>query len=225
MKKTHAAFVLDRSGSMYHLTKEMGGMFKDQVKILQKEASDDHEITLSFVSFASDIKEHFWKRDVRELSGDLDGYNPDGGTALYDGVGYTVEKLTDLDDPDEDDTAFVIVVLSDGGENYSRNFDHNRISEIIKGKTARGNWTFAYLGGGRDLTESMKSHGISGQNVVAFNPGNLRSVKALNAVAGSGLACYAAARSAGELSVDEMYASNDVMDPADIAKLDTNKNK
>jgi len=79
--------------------------------------------------------------DVPELT--EASYVPGGNTALYDAVAETV-RLADKDKLEEE--RVLVLVLTDGQENSSRETTREQVQAIIAERTARGNYTVTYIG-------------------------------------------------------------------------------
>jgi hypothetical protein len=84
--------------------------------------------------------------EVSELSREI--YNPSGSTALYDAIGMTTRKLNENIGTEliSDIATAVVVIITDGYENSSRQFDLAQIKSMIRELEATGKWTFSYLG-------------------------------------------------------------------------------
>ena len=64
-----------------------------------------------------------------------------GGTPLFDAIARTIESAEAAATPDEDQ---LVVIISDGYENASTEYDAAAIARLIAAREARG-WTFVYL--------------------------------------------------------------------------------
>ena len=84
-------------------------------------------------------------------------------TALFDAIAHTVlETDLRLHDEGRADEKVLVVVMTDGLENSSTDFDGPAIAKLIRGYDERPNWTFVYLGAGhgsirvtQDVAEQM----------------------------------------------------------------------
>ena len=122
-KRTYVAIVLDRSGSMLKVKSETVKGYNEQVKTLLEEASipDRGETFASLVTFNGQVTEDFFNAPVEILREMHESqYEPSGWTAMYDAVGYTIEKLCKETDITDEFNSYLIVVISDGEENRSR---------------------------------------------------------------------------------------------------------
>lgn len=138
---THIIAILDRSGSMVSLTKDMLGGYNtwlDEQKelpgvcLLTTVLFDDQYET--FGTPSGNVK------DAPMLS--TSKYFARGGTALYDAVGKAVSAVRPR--VGKKDRALVLIA-TDGQENQSHEWSGARIKELITELEGEGNWTFSYL--------------------------------------------------------------------------------
>lgn len=152
-------FVIDESGSMSGTESDVIGGFKKVVDE-QKEIKEG-TCTVSYFKFASDVEEVFIGKDVNQVEY-LDGkYNPAGMTALFDGVGTAIDKigkwLNSMKESEKPEKTMV-VIMTDGGENYSKEYSASKVKEMIKHQEDKYNWTFVYMGS--DLTDAKDANSL-----------------------------------------------------------------
>ena len=145
-KKTYIAFVLDKSGSMDCVRDNTISAFNEQMQEIRANSHKTGETLLSLVQFSGSVDETFFNIPIDEIEGELDSsqYQPSGSTAMYDAVGYTINKLQRWDEPG--DVGFLVIILSDGMENASRKFTGHQVSSLRKELETTGRWTFQYIG-------------------------------------------------------------------------------
>lgn len=86
-------------------------------------------------------------------------YKPAGLTPLFDAV---VDMINDLSEAADESEKVVMVIMTDGEENYSvQHKDPKALSEMIESKKAGGNWTVLYLGADFDAWKGQDSMGLS----------------------------------------------------------------
>ena len=86
-------------------------------------------------------------REVPDL--DIELYEPHGSTALYDAIGRTMEatdRFVVAHHPDQ----VLFVILTDGLENASREFDRERVFSLIEDRRTQAGYEFVYLGANQD---------------------------------------------------------------------------
>jgi uncharacterized protein YegL len=168
--KTRIAILLDSSGSMASISREAVDMFNEQVRAIRKGAGEV-DTKVSLVTFASEAnKPLFFNTDVSSLKElDYDQYSPNGGTAMYDAIGETIDALKLLPEANEENTSFLMVIISDGQENSSKKYNAAAIAERVKSLQDGKRWTFSYLGANQDLTKVSLQLGFHSGNMRSFN--------------------------------------------------------
>lgn len=165
--KTQIAIVLDRSGSMSACRKEAVDAFNEQVATIRKNSKKmDTRVSLFTFSTTPDEPTFFdvAVSNLRELT--MDDYVPSGMTAMFDAVAKAVDKLIGL--KESKDTAYLMVIISDGQENNSHEITREAIAAKIKALQDGKHWTFTYLGANQDLADISKHLGIPMGNTMAF---------------------------------------------------------
>lgn len=206
--KTRIAILLDSSGSMASISREAVDMFNEQVRAIKKGAGEV-DTRVSLATFASNANPPvFFNTDVSSLKElDYNQYNPEGGTAMYDSIGAMIESLKALPEANEENTSFLVVIISDGQENASKKFNANQIAELVTGLQNTKRWTFSYLGANQDLTKVSAQLGFHMGNMRSFNasvPGAY-AASAVNTAATTG---YMNARTKGVKGVTNFYDQN-----------------
>lgn len=149
----HISVVLDRSGSMATIADDIVGGFNEylaeqrqvdgrvRVTLAQFDSQDPFEVLINGV-------------DLREVT-DLDrsSYRPRGGTPLFDAIGRMIAKIdadssarTEVGAQEEDQ---VVLIVTDGLENASREYGRQMIFDLIEARRGRG-WVFVFLGANQD---------------------------------------------------------------------------
>lgn len=191
---THVCFVIDESGSMYNTIEDVKGGFKKIIE--EQKANTIGTCAVSMYTFSDSPVKHYILKDVNEIDSNL-YFAPHGSTALNDAVGTAIDEigrvLASMDES-ERPAANLIVIMTDGGENYSKEYSIEQVREKIKHQTDKYNWTFMYLGA--DITTSniadslgVKFRGYSTKKNLDSNYAllnsvitNTRSVSAADAV-------------------------------------------
>ena len=168
---TEIIYVLDRSGSMWHLAHDAAGGYN--AFLAEQRAKEDGEYRITTVLFNDEAQTITYHLDVRNASDlTLDRYNPRDTTALLDAVGKTIDDAGEYyaSLPEEERPAKVIfVIMTDGQENSSRHYNHNKVKEMIQHQESKYGWTFLFVGAGIDAYESSAGIGISSINTVSVS--------------------------------------------------------
>src|SRR5690606_452018 len=144
-KINHIAIVMDRSGSMGPLANEALSGLNDELKTIAKNAREfDQTTTISLVTFSTKVDEPRFL----ELEEEVTDYNCSGWTALNDAVGHTIQMLKSIEVAEGEDVAYLVLIVTDGMENSSREFSSEQIATMINELEQRGNWTFTFMGAG-----------------------------------------------------------------------------
>jgi hypothetical protein len=132
----------------------------------------EQEIRVGLTVFDHVVELKYSNLSVTELSRmNSFRYQPNGQTALLDAIGMSVAETQHLI-ANEGDSA-VIIILTDGYENASKEYSHKQIKELIQAKEETGKWSFTYLGATLDAVEIAKSMNIKAENSFAFEKKNM----------------------------------------------------
>lgn len=170
--KHYVAFILDRSSSMRSYGAEAVDGFNQQIDVTKKQLEDKDMIEpeVCLVTFSSMVDApEIWCRPLNEITPwDQEEYRPSGMTALYDAMGFTINKLKQQPDINDPTTSVLLIVVTDGEENSSREYDAARLQRLIDEVQDTGRWTIVYEGANVDLTRVSKSTNIQSGNMINF---------------------------------------------------------
>ena len=161
----HVCFVVDSSGSMTTSIDDVKGGFKRIIE--EQKANTKGECAVSYFDFNSTVTEVYRGKDVKEINSELN-YTPFGMTALMDGVGIaidTIGKWLNSMPEDEKPEQNMIVIITDGGENFSKEYSANRVREMIKHQQDKYSWNFVYLGADLNNVKDAIDLGIATRGV------------------------------------------------------------
>jgi hypothetical protein len=152
-KKTLVCFVLDETGSMEQYKQVTISGYNEYVDQLRSEKKFSLMLT-RFNSASIEIGEPEPIKDATKLTNET--YNPDHLTPLYDAVAATIKKA----DKVKDGGAVLVVVMTDGQENASREYTREDVFKLIEEKEKEG-WQFAYLGANQDAYAEGQKLGVA----------------------------------------------------------------
>ena len=169
---THISVILDRSGSMETIRTDVIGGFN---AFLARQQQEPGQATLSLVQFDSqnpyEVLLHFVPlREGPPLS--QERYVPRAMTPLLDALG---RGIADLDatlsamPAAQRPGQIVMVVVTDGLENASREFTHTRVRALLETHQAQG-WRFVFLSADLAALDEAESIGFTAQRSMAFDP-------------------------------------------------------
>jgi uncharacterized protein YegL len=159
---TWLIFVLDRSGSMAKIKADMVGGY-NQFIAEQKKVKGK---CVAFLYQFDDVYEAVYEDQDIQVVKDLtdETYVPRGWTALLDAVGKTInvinERIAKLPEDKRPDKVLVMTV-TDGEENSSKEFQGDKIKEMINHQREKWKWEFAYIGANQDSWKIGSSMGLS----------------------------------------------------------------
>ncbi len=223
MKKglTKIVFVVDRSGSMASVSKDMIGGFNRYIKT-QKE-NKVGECSVTFVQFDTSydvVYKNISVENVQDLTDET--FVPRGSTALYDAVGKAVTDVgieLNLLTEDERPEKVLVVILTDGEENASRKFTSEQVKELVKHQTDVYKWEFVYIGANQDVWAVGNTLGISASNITSYVSSG-RNTKASNDILWDKLSAKTVSfRSATKGSM--AYTSDEVNEQESLVKSNT----
>lgn len=205
-KRHYIAVVLDRSGSMGQngvLDSTING-FNAQIDAINREATP--ETYVSLVTFGTSVSPIYFNRrngQIEKLN--RNNYRPEGWTALYDAVGYTIRRLENEAEYASDST-FLVMIVSDGYENRSVDYNAHSLANLIRNKQYTGRWTFTYMGSNQDLSQVATILNIPFANTLAFQStaeGTASAFCASNAAIGS----YLRSAKKGMMGTADFYST------------------
>jgi hypothetical protein len=196
--RTFVSFLLDESGSMGMCRQEAIDGFNAYVRQLREQQSDA-DIVFTLTKFNTEARVQYVGTALANVPALTEAtYQPNGNTALHDAVARTVaavDKQATFGD------RILVVILTDGAENSSRETTREQVRALIEAKQATGAWTFAFVMAGTDQWAQTTSAGmgIPAANSVGYANTPAGTSDALRRMA-SASASYAAGQSTSSRS-------------------------
>lgn len=166
----HIVLVLDRSGSMASMR---GAAVHGVNALLRKQCALPGRATATLVQFSERLHLSWANVPVGEACLFPEDYRTEGGTALLDAVGFTIDRTgDDLAALSEEmrPGKVLFAILTDGEENSSRRYDAAAVAERIRRQTDVYSWEFLFLGASASWLEQACELGIAQENAVNFAP-------------------------------------------------------
>lgn len=164
---TDITVILDRSGSMSSVKNDTEGGF-DQFVIDQKKVPGKAVLTL--VQFDDRYDLVYESKDLSEVR-PLQ-LEPRGSTALLDAIGKTIqntgERLRRMKEKDRPGKV-IFVILTDGEENASVEYNRTKINEMITHQTEKYSWNFVFLGSNIDAIKEARFLGINVNSALNYS--------------------------------------------------------
>lgn len=163
----HVALVLDASGSMEHLARQVVEVADAQVKYLAQRSQEmDQETRLTVYTFDNYVTCLFYDKDVLRLPSLRGHYRASGGTALMDATHTAIDDLQATAQR-YGDHSFLCYVLTDGEENASRKVVAPVLKRMIEGLP--DNWTIAGFVPNPYGMHEAKKFGFSKDNLALWD--------------------------------------------------------
>jgi hypothetical protein len=172
MKKdlTELIFILDRSGSMSGLESDTIGGYN---AMLKKQKEEPGEIIITTVLFDDRYELLHDRINLRGIAPITDKeYFVRGSTALLDAVGRTIIKIGNVQKhtaEEERAENVMFVITTDGMENASREFNHEKVRAMIERQKSEYGWEFIFLGANIDAIATAERFGISKERATNYN--------------------------------------------------------
>jgi len=165
MATTHIHFILDRSGSMENCLDDTIGGFNSFIRSQQDNKNGN--CSLSLYQFDHEYITVYTNKPIEEVENlDNNTFVPRGNTALHDAIGRTIKTVNEYKYDKKD--KIVIVILTDGFENSSREYNSTTISKLITKYDQLPEWSFVFLAANQNAITAAGSLGISPQSAMQF---------------------------------------------------------
>lgn len=199
--RTFINLIVDESGSMASTIKETISGVNTYLDGIRKEKKTYVTVTL-FNSRATILYALKLAKSAEPLTEKT--YNPSGFTALYDAIGNCVKAMSK--EVKKGDRVLTVIV-TDGAENASLEFNLLQIRTLITELEAKGNYTFTFMAANLDTHKVATGLGINLGNTMSYASTSAGTQSAFNMMSGATRA-YAA-------SADSMTKSFYAPEPTD----------
>lgn len=169
---THISVILDRTGSMESIRDDVIGGFNAflaeqkaapgfaTMTLVQFDSQDPYEVLQSFVQVAA----------VPELTRTT--FVPRASTPLLDAIGRGIndleQKLAQMPEAVRP-SRVVMVIITDGQENASREFRKDQIGKMIAEKQTKQDWQFVFLSADLNAINDAMAVGVRPMAAMAFD--------------------------------------------------------
>ena len=174
--QVHNLIILDESGSMESIKNTIIQGFNELVQTIQgiEKQFPEQEHFISFVSFNGLGQKllHFMDPVSKLKKIDDKTFNPDANTPLFDALGFSINKLKQSLQG-QNDCNVLVTILTDGEENASKEFSGSAIKELIE-ELKQNRWTFTYIGTDHDVEKIAISLSINNTMVFEKNETDIK---------------------------------------------------
>lgn len=183
MKKTEMVFILDKSGSMSGLEEDTIGGYNSMLGKQQKEEGEAIVTTVLFNNNYEIIHDRTNIEEIRPMT--EKEYFVGGTTALLDAIGITINKIvkaTRNTKKEYQADKVIFVIITDGMENASLEYNYEKIKAMIDRQKERYNWEFVFLGANIDAISTAAKFGIEEDRAVNYHADREGTKVSYNAV-------------------------------------------
>jgi len=186
---TEIAIIMDESGSMQSTADDAIGGYNSFIAS-QKEVEGHANVTLvlfdnkyEIVHAGIDVK------DIPDLSNET--YNPGGGTALIDALSKTIDSVSDRINTMEEDEKpgkVIIIVITDGEENSSREYKRSDVAKKLKDYQSRDKWELIFIGASNEILDQADDLGFKKDKMMRYaasSGGTMRAYTTMSDAVGS----------------------------------------
>ena len=162
-------FILDESSSMSYLS---SSYIEGINSLISSQQVKNPNVNFSLITFSESIKTYCLNININYVPKlTYKDYNPNGCTALYDAIGNSI-KLK------ENDRNVIMIIMSDGEENYSKMFDLKYVKNKVV-ELSNNNWEFIYIATNQDVKKVGESMGIS--TCITYSESSSSIIKVIDA--------------------------------------------
>ena len=165
---TDITVVMDRSGSMGKIRADAEGGLNT---FIDEQKAQAGEALFTLIQFDDDSETVHRGLPIKQVP--KCELHPRGNTALLDAVGTAIaqtgDRLRRIPEPDRPGLV-VFVVVTDGGENVSQEYDKAEIKRMIDHQESVYKWKFLYLGANQDAFAEGGACGFKAQTISGYNP-------------------------------------------------------
>lgn len=170
------AVVLDRSGSMENIRQDTIGGFNSFLEEQRKVPGNCLFTLAQFDTVYEMISHNIPLSDAKPLTRDT--FVPRGGTALLDAMGRTLntleQDLTELERAGNKPDKIYFVVITDGEENQSAEFNRDQVFKMIADRRQNSAWEFIFLSANQDAIAVGGSYGFAAASSMTYNDSGTR---------------------------------------------------
>lgn len=168
--RSHITVILDRTGSMESIRDDVIGGFN---AFLAQQQAAPGAATFTLVQFDSQdpyevLQAHIDLAQATPLS--REQYVPRASTPLYDAIGRGIldlEAALARQAEDVRPAQVIFVIVTDGAENASTEFDRARVRRLIDAKTGLG-WQFVFLSADLEAFDESREMSIDPASALLF---------------------------------------------------------
>merc|ERR1719333_622804 len=169
----HVFFLLDRSGSMHSIADDVVGSFNSYLSEQRRDAGGGLKLTLAQFDSNDPFQVVHDGRDINEIADfTRASFQPRGATPLFDSIASLIHKadtsVAQRKEQHLEPERVVLVVLTDGQENSSREFTRSQVRDMIQQREKEAGYSVVFLGANIDSYKEAGDVGIPTTNTQNF---------------------------------------------------------
>lgn len=179
---TELIIILDRSGSMSSIKKDMEGGLNT---FITDQAKGPGECRVSLYQFDNVYEAVFENVPINEVKPIQ--IAPRGNTALYDALGRTINAVGARLAATPEKTragAVLVIAVTDGQENASTEFTVKQVKELVTHQETKYSWGFTYLGANQDGVLNGTAMGFNARSSISYSANSVGIIGAIASVSG-----------------------------------------
>lgn len=168
---TEMVLILDRSGSMTGLESDTIGGFNSMIAKQKALEGSCRVTTVLFDNIYELLHDRIDIQGVNPIT--TKEYFTRGSTALLDAIGFSIQKIKNVQDRSADGfqaEKVIFVIITDGMENASREYTLAKVQSLIEEQKNKHNWEFIFIGANIDAIQTASQFGISANRAVNYVP-------------------------------------------------------
>ena len=207
--KNKVLFLLDSSGSMQSISRPAVDAFNRVLDAIKEGArAAGQETTVGFYTFGermNPVSRKFFDAPIEALKPlTYSDYRAEGNTPMFDCIAAAINDALAL--KVDEDTSFIVNIITDGQENASR-ISAAEIKKLISKVQGTDKWTVTFLVPQGEKRQLVQGFGIPEGNVEEWAATSAGAARAAQQIS-QGYASYFTARSTGKRSVKGFFTTD-----------------
>jgi len=167
---TEIVFILDRSGSMSGLEADTIGGFNSLIAKQKREEGHTLVSTVLFDDRSEVLHDRVPLEKIETMTNK--DYWVRGCTALLDAVGAAIHHIGTVHKyarPEDRPDKTLFIITTDGMENASREYDYEKVKQMVERQQKEYGWEFLFLGANIDAVGTAGRFGIDKDRAVNYH--------------------------------------------------------
>jgi uncharacterized protein YegL len=166
---TELVFILDKSGSMSGMERDVIGGFNAMIEKQKSVGGTAYVSTILFSNFSEVLHDRKNLEEIEPLT--AQDFQVGGCTALLDAIGGAVNHIGNIHKyarKEDVPTKTVFIITTDGMENASTEYRKEEIKKLINRQEQQFGWEFLFVAANIDAVETAESLGIQSDHAANY---------------------------------------------------------